>query len=85
MYYKLKIGLIRAQELFIGGGRFSWGVEAFFSKIRNLGSSQSCLYGLTLADSLSNFSNFSSSGNARRQSAVLIEFSICSILSKYVI
>ena len=44
MYYKLEMGLLRAQELFIGGGRFSWGVGGFFSKIRNLGSRQSCLY-----------------------------------------
>ena len=44
MCHKLKIGLIRVQELFIGRGRFSWGVGGFFSKIRNLGSRQSCLY-----------------------------------------
>ena len=44
MYHKLKISLIRAQELFIRRRRFSCGVEAFFSKIRNLGSNQSCLY-----------------------------------------
>ena len=44
MGHKFKIGLIRAQELFIERGQFSLGVGAFFSKIRNLGSNQSCLY-----------------------------------------
>jgi len=44
MGHKLKIGLIRAQELFIRRRRFSWGVGAFFSKICNLGSNQSYLY-----------------------------------------
>ena len=59
-----------------------WG--ACFSAIRNLGSKQSYLYGLILVDSSSIFSNFSSSGNAKRQLVALIEFSICSILAKYV-
>ena len=44
MGHKLKIGLIRAQELFIERGQFSLGVGAFFSKIRNLSSRQSLLY-----------------------------------------
>ena len=45
MCHKLKMGLLRAQELFTGESDFlggGWG--DFFSKIRNLGSNQSCLY-----------------------------------------
>ena len=70
--------ICRARTIFLGG------VGAFFSKIRNLENSQSCLYGLTLADTSSIFSTFSSSGNAKLQLVVLIEFSICSLLAKYV-
>ena len=44
MGHKLKIGLIRVQEPFIGQGQFSWGAGAFFSLARNLGSAQICLY-----------------------------------------